>query len=174
MQVWDAGAAIAGFCTFREQLDEPGVTYVGVLNVVPAYQKLGLGRRFLTYFVGRSLERGAKRLDLHTWPGNLKAVPLYKKCGFFWMPGTGVHMFNFLPSILAMPAAKPFFDRHDWYASMRRELSQSEDDERWQGMKVFTYRFEAGGEQLTVRVDQQARAITAIETDAFGAAAIAT
>ena len=170
--VWDAGDQIAGFCSLWDWPQEPNVTYIATLNVAPQFQKLGLGRRFLQYYVGRAIAIGSYRLDLHTWPGNLKAVPLYKKCGFFWMPGTAVHMYNFLPTILTMPAAQAFFARHDWYTSLRRELTQAEDDETWEGVKVFTYRFEAAGERLTVWADRESRRIAAVETDELFAAAL--
>ncbi len=170
--VWDTGDAIAGYCSLWQRLDEPNVTYIALLNVAPEFQKKSLARKFLTHCVERVVELGSVRLDLGTWSGNLKAVPLYKKCGFFWMPGTSVHMFNFMPTILTMACARRFFARHDWYRSFKRELSQSEDDERWEGMKVFTYRFAEDGDALTVRVDRESRTITAVDTDQFFAAAI--
>lgn len=170
--VWAAEDVIAGYCSLWDYHEEPGVVYIATLNVAPRFQNRGLGRRFLTYFVERAVELGAPRLDLHTWAGNLKAVPLYKKCGFFWEPGPSVHMVNLLPAILRMPAARSFFASHDWYASFQRELSQAEDDERWEGMQVFTYRFVAGDDSLTVWGHRQSRAVTAIETAELFAAAI--
>lgn len=171
--VWDTGDAIAGFCSLWDYPEETNVTYIATLNVAPQYQKKSLGRKFLLHYIDRVIGRGSSRLDLHTWSGNLKAMPLYKKCGFFWMPGTSVHMFNYLPSILVMPATQPFFKKHDWYRSFKRELAQIEDDERWEGLKVFTYRFEENGEVLTVWIDREARTVAGIETDAFFAAVIA-
>lgn len=172
--IWQADDAIAGYCSLWDYVEEPGVVYIATLNVAPRFQKLSLGRRFLTYFVGRAAELGAPRLDLHTWPGNLKAVPLYKKCGFFWDPGPAVHMINLLPTILRMPAARSFFDMHDWYATFQRELTQKEDDERWEGMQVFTYRFAAANDELTVWGHRHSRGVTALENrDLFAAAIVA-
>ncbi|HZB94917.1 MAG TPA: GNAT family N-acetyltransferase, partial [Herpetosiphonaceae bacterium] len=171
--VWDTGDAIAGYCSLWEWLDEPNVTYIALLNVAPRYQKQSLARKFLTHYVERAIKLGSVRLDLHTWSGNLKAVPLYKKCGFFWLPGTSVHMLNFLPTILTMPCTQSFFAKHDWYRSLRRTLTQNEDDECWEGMKVFTYRFEEDGDALTVWVDRESRTVAAVDTDDFFAAAIA-
>jgi GNAT superfamily N-acetyltransferase len=170
--VWDTGDAIAGYCSLWEWLEEPNVSYIALLNVAPGFQKKSLARKFLTHYVERVIELGSIRLDLHTWSGNLKAVPLYKKCGFFWLPGTSVHMLNFMPAILRMPIAQPFFAKHDWYRTFKRALTQDEDDERWEGMKVFTYHFEAGGDHLTVWADREALRITAVEIDDFFAAAI--
>ncbi len=75
--VWDTGDAIAGYCSLWEWPDEANVTYIALLNVAPQYQKLSLARRFLTHYVERVIELGSVRLDLHTWAGYLKAVPLY-------------------------------------------------------------------------------------------------
>ena len=173
VMIWtnDAGD-IAGYCSLQRETEEESVGYVHVLNVHPAYQKRSLGRRFLTTAVERCVKLGLRRLDLHTWPGNLKAVPLYKKTGFFWVPDTDVFMMNFVPAALQSPCAEPYFARHDWYATFDRQLAQVEDDERWWGMKVFTYRWREGEDALAVWADREGRAITAMETNDFFAAAI--
>ncbi len=171
--VWDAGDVIAGYCSIWEDNEDAKALYVSTLNVIPRFQKLGLARRMLTHAVEYSRDWGATRLDLHTWTGNLKAVPLYKKCGFFWEPDTSVHMLNFMPAILKLAAAQSFFQRHDWYKTLQRQLSQSEDGEYWEGMRVYTYQFVAQEEALIVRVDTASRSITAVETDSYAAAAIA-
>jgi len=167
------GDKVVGFCSFHEDDKKEGVSYVGTLNVQPEHQKKSLARRMLNRCTERAVELGYKQVTLHTWPGNLKSVPLYKKTGLYWVPDTNVYMRNFIPSILAMPCARPYFDAHDWYATFERALEQKEDDERWEGMKVYTYRWAADDDMLTVRVDREARALTAVETNAFSAAAIA-
>ncbi|NKB68701.1 MAG: GNAT family N-acetyltransferase [Candidatus Latescibacteria bacterium] len=172
--IWDTGDHIAGYCSLWEEPDEEGVTYIATLNVSPNFQGRSLARKFLCHYVDRVIEHGSVRLDLNTWSANLKAVPLYKKCGYFWVPGTAVRMQNYLPAILTMPCCSDFFARHDWYSAMQRTLDQNEDEERWQGLKVFTYHFSADDESLTVRVDRQARAVTAVETDVFAVAALPT
>lgn len=171
--VWDEGDVIAGWCSVWRDTEEPDVAYVALLNVPPSHQGKSIGRRLLNHWVERSRDLGFRRLDLHTWAGNIKAVPLYKKTGFFWMPeaeSSGVHMLNFVPGIMSMPLLAPFFEKHHWYESFRRELVQEEDDERWNGMKVFSYRFEADGETVAVWVDRLSRQITAVETNEFAAA----
>lgn len=165
---------IVGYCSFHEPGDEKDVGYVGVLNVQPDHQRNGLARRMLNRCTERCVELGYKQLTLHTWPGNLKSVPLYKKTGLYWVPDTDVHMRNFIPSILVMPCARPYFEAHDWYGTFQRELEQKEDDERWEGIKVYTYRWAADGDMLTVWVDREAQTLTAVETTGFSAAAIAT
>jgi len=171
--VVEYGDQIVGFCSFHETSEEKGVGYVGTLNVQPDHQKKSLARRMLNRCTERCVELGYKQLTLDTWPGNLKSVPLYKKTGLYWVPDTNVHMRNFIPSILAMPCARPYFEAHDWYATFQRELEQKEDDERWEGLKVYTYRWAADGDMLTAWVDREARTVTAIETNSFLVAAIA-
>lgn len=163
---------IAAYCSLQKNATEPGVGYVALLNVHPAFQKRSLARKLLQESLERCIKLGFRRLDLHTWPGNLKSVPLYKKTGFFWMPDTDVYMQNYIPGILDLPAAQPYFAKHNWYETFVRQLEQHEDDERWQGMKVFTYHWEADGDTLTVWVDREGRAITGIDTAKFAAAAI--
>ncbi len=167
------GSKIVGYCSFNERPEKKGVGYIDLLNVQPDYQKKSLARRLLQNGVQRCLDLGFHLLTLGTWSGNLKAMPLYKKVGFCWVPDTSVWMLNFIPAILTLPCAQPFFSRHDWYRTYKRELKQVEDDERWEGMKVFTYHFQEDGEALTVWGDRESWRITAVETDAFFAGAIA-
>jgi len=162
--VWDTGDKIAGSCSLWEDSDDPSASYIALLNVAPQFQGLGLAREFLVDYVDRESRRGTLRTDLDTWSGNLPAVPLYKKCGYFWEPGTSVHMMNFMPGILSIGLLKDFFDRNYWYDAFVRDLTISEDDERWEEMKVFTYRFQANDEEVVVWVDRASRRVTAIET----------
>jgi ribosomal protein S18 acetylase RimI-like enzyme len=171
--IFETDHEIVAYCSFNERQEDKNVGYVALLNVAPEYQGRSLGRRLLQKCLERCSELGFHLLTLGTWSGNLKSVPLYKKTGFFWMPDTSVWMFNFVPSILNLPCAQPYFARHDWYKTFKRELAQAEDDERWEDMKVFTYRWEADGSALTAWADREARRLTAVETDAFFAGAIA-
>ena len=175
------GDVVAGFCKVMPDLDEAGVDYVALVNVPPSHQKRGLARRLLQRANALAVERGSNRLDLHTWSANLSAVPLYKKVGFMWMPDTDIHMLNFMPAVLRLDAAKDFFASRDWYRVFRRELDQSPDEERWQDMKVFTYRFADSPDDpadadpaLVVRIDREARAICAVETPQYAVAATAS
>ena len=165
---------IVGYCSFNERMEEKNVGYVALLNVQPEYQKKSLARLMLQKSIERCLALGFHMLSLGTWSGNLKSVPLYKKTGFYWLPDTSVWMLNFVPGILSLPCAQAYFAKHNWYQTMQRELIQDEDDMRWEGMKVFAYHFEEGGEMVKVWADREAWRITAVETDAFFAGAIAS
>jgi len=164
---------IIGYGSLCERESEKNTGYLATLNVQPDYQKKSLGRRLVQRCVDRCTELGFRMLSIGTWPANIKSVPTYKKCGYFWVPDTSVYMLNFIPPIRNLACAQSYFSRHDWYATFRREIAQVEDDERWEGMKVFTYHWEEDGEALTVWADREAQRLTAVETDTFFAAAIA-
>jgi len=121
--------------------------------------------------VRRAIQLRFKMLSLYTWPGNTKAVPLYKKTGFFWVPETDVRMENFIPTILNLPLTKDFFAKHDWYKIFKRELSIKEDEIRWHRVRVFDYLFQAEGKCYRFIFDKEARALTGIETPDFRAEA---
>jgi len=159
---------IVGYCTLGERWGDKDAAYVGFLNVSPSYQGKGFGRRLLLRSIEEATKRGVKRLDLHTWSGNMKAMPLYKKTGFFWVPKTSVYMQNYLPRIFSFPAARDFCNKHpDWYHSFKRKLEVKEDDFKLEGMKIFPYEWEEGGDKLRIIVDREVRDITGAETNDF-------
>jgi len=172
--VAEVDGLIAGYCSFMEGsfMAREGEGYLAVLNVRPEYQGLSVGRRLIQATIEYSVRRGWHRQTLGTWAANFKAVPTYKKTGHFWTPDTAVFMQNFVPGALQMPLARPFFDRHDWYASYVPTLTQGEDDERWEGLKVYRQHWEADGDRLTIWIDREARAPVAIETNDLLLAAI--
>lgn len=174
--VAEVDGQIAGYATFMEDTPWPsgysGVGYLDLLNVHPDHQGHSIGRKLLTATIERSVQEGWARQTLGTWPANFKAVPAYKRTGHYWRPGTWVWMENFIPGALQMPLAKPFFARHDWYTSYVRKVEQTPDDERWEGLQVYTERWEAEGESLTIWIDREALAPCAIETNDVQVAAI--
>lgn len=171
--VAEVDGEIAGYCSFTEgHMGREGEGYLALLNVQPKFQQLSIGRKLIQATIERSVEMGWKRQTLGTWQSNFKAIRTYKKTGHFWQPDTWVLMDNFIPGALQMPLAQPFFARHDWYRCYVPELRHGEDDERWEGLKVYTQRWEAEGEALTIRIDRQVRAPVAIETNDLLVAAI--
>lgn len=163
------GERIVGYGSLWDEADREKTCYVALLNVHPAYQGKSLARRMLTRMVDRAIELGYELMTIGTWPGNLKSVPLYKKVGFFWIPDTNVYMENFVPLIRQLAVAQPYFERHDWYATFKRELEQVEDDQRHAANKVYRYHWEEDGESLTVLIDREAKTITGLETEHIAA-----
>ncbi|HEQ78854.1 MAG TPA: GNAT family N-acetyltransferase, partial [Euryarchaeota archaeon] len=131
---------------------ERDAAYVAFLNAHPSCHGKGYGRKTLQEAVEVALKEGYSRLDLYTWAGNIKAVPAYKKTGFFWYPSTSVYMQNFLPQILSCPLLKDFFTRNDWYETFSRPVDIAEDFYLENERRVFVYRWN-GDVTLEVAVD---------------------
>jgi GNAT superfamily N-acetyltransferase len=159
---WDRDK-IVGIAELTEFWRDINVSYVEFINVIPTHHGKGYGRDLLKKCVQKSAELKYSRLDLHTWSGNMKAVPVYKKTGFFWVPKTLVHMKNFIPLILNIGAAKPYFEEHDWYRTFKREIKVEEDD--FDG--VFPYLWEDGGDMLSVEIDAESGGVTQFENNDF-------
>ncbi len=183
--VWDEGGKIGGYCTLIHDQQDDEALYLPLLNVSPEFQGRSIGRKMLVRSVEKTIEEKRPRLDLDTWSGNVKAMAAYKRTGFCWDTGPEPLLRNYIPAIRQMPCTQYFFDRYDWYETLQRSIEQVPDEEQWEGLRVFTYRFEAHGEQpssdgggstdgqdvLTVRVDREARHVAAVETAELSVAA---
>jgi GNAT superfamily N-acetyltransferase len=99
---------IVGYCSLSEQSNEKNTAYLAVLNVQPDFQRKSIGRRLVQQCVERCTELGFHMLTIGTWSGNLKSVPTYKKCGYFWLPDTSVYMLNFIPPNRNLACAQPY------------------------------------------------------------------
>lgn len=165
-----------GYCDLEAQVGQREVAYVDLLGARLSHHGRGVGKLLLREMVRRVTALGYRQLTLHTWPGNTKAVPLYKKTGFQWVPDTDVFMRNFLPSILNSAAGRALFEKScvnaegsaadvscDWYTAMEREIKVAPDDVTWHGMKVYSYRFRKGDDTLEMIFDANG-GLTSIET----------
>jgi GNAT superfamily N-acetyltransferase len=162
-----SGSAIAvGYCSLLAQPDDATATYVGLLTAHPAWHGQGVGRDLLMAAISRTIEVGRDRVDLHTWSGNLKAVPLYKKVGFFWVPDTSVRMANFLPMLMRVGSVRSFFERTgaDWYADSVRTLDLSPDRDTCGTTEVYRYAWQRDGARLEATIDRHANALVALAT----------
>lgn len=161
-----------GSCTLHEHWRDKDAAYVGVLGVRPEALGKKVGKKLLLRSIEIVRNEGYKRVDLHTWAGNTRAVPLYKKVGLMWNPeASGVQMEDYIPAILEHPFSKPFFDgmqENEWYDFQKRELTQKPDEMTYKGMDVYAYNFERDQDDLTVIVDRYARAISSIRRTVNG------
>ncbi|TFH08062.1 MAG: GNAT family N-acetyltransferase, partial [Candidatus Thorarchaeota archaeon] len=157
-----------GSCTLFAHWRDKEAAYVGTLGVSPEALGKKVGKKLLRESIQRALEKGYTRVDLNTWAGNMKAVPLYKKIGMMWNPEIGgVHMEDYVPGILKHPLYSPFFGpligNDDWYNTHVREPIQAPDVYEHKGLAVFPYEFANNGNSLSVIVDRVGRGITAID-----------
>ncbi len=161
---------VVGFCRTSPYGGEPDASYVDLINVVPDMHGRGIGKALLLDAVSRSVEFGMKRIDLHTWPANMKAVPLYKKTGYFWVPETNVYMQNYVPFLLGRKEFLDFLRGEHWYKCFKRALLVEQDVEKTEsGRSIFTYEFVRDDDRFTAEFDRNGRVLSRIEYPGFSA-----
>lgn len=163
---------VIGFCSFSYYQEDRGALYIPLLNVRPDFHGRKVGKALVLNAVQQTIDMGWPRLDLYTWAGNTKAVPTYKKCGFFWeRRDETTHLMNFIPAVLQTEALLPFFEQADWYEDGKRDLSVTPDGSGENGFDYFTYEWERDGRYLSVEFERTGRGIRFIETDTYRIAA---
>ena len=160
---------VLGYAKLTDYAEEPGVAYIELLNVLPTLHGQGIGRDLVKCCVLRAAELGYQRIDLFTWPGNTKAVPLYKKCGFFWekMENQSTHLMNFIPGLLNLELLKPLWKEFDWYEDSQRELKIEPDGRNENGFDIYDYVWEKDGKRLEVSFERFGRGMVALKTPRF-------
>ncbi|MGD2072360.1 MAG: GNAT family N-acetyltransferase [Candidatus Thorarchaeota archaeon] len=159
---------LVGFCSLMQHWKDAAAAYIGLLGASPEVLNKKVGKRLLLKAMSIAIDKGYQRVDLHTWSGNLRAVPLYKKMGLMWNPVMdGVHLEGFVPEILAHPMTSPFFAKNTevnaWYSLQEREIEQAPDEIDDQGMEVYKYSFKDDDNSLIVTVDRLCKAIVGFE-----------
>jgi len=159
---------VIGYCSFNEYKEDEGALYIPLLNVRPDYHGKKVGKKLVKVCVERAIELNWPRLDLYTWPGNIKAVPLYKKCGFFWEKrDDSTHLMNFLPTVLNTEAVKDYFEEIDWYVDSIREIEVVPDGSEEDDFNTYQYKWKTKSHSLTMKFDRRGRGIRMIETDDY-------
>jgi ribosomal protein S18 acetylase RimI-like enzyme len=153
-----------GVCSLHPHFEDSDAAYIGVFGVHPDFLGKKHGKALILRAIQIAAEKGFRRVDLNTWAGNMRAVPLYKKAGMFWVPETSVTMQDFVPGIIRFPLAREFFKGHDWYSSQVRRLDLVPDEFKLKEMEVYPYEFAEGKDHLKVWVDRYGRSITGIES----------
>ncbi|MBI2939294.1 MAG: GNAT family N-acetyltransferase [Chloroflexi bacterium] len=169
----NADGKVVGWCNLTREFSEPQHAYIHVLNVVPEYHGQGIGRDLLRAAFDRAMALGFRRLDLHTWSGNRGAIPLYKRMGFFWTPGTRVKMQNYLPTVLRSHLVEAFLAGADWYRALRQPTELVEDDHQLDGRPVYAYVFERDQRRLRIVVDRGSEEVLAVDGPGFTVGLIA-
>ncbi|MBP3038970.1 GNAT family N-acetyltransferase [Bacillaceae bacterium Marseille-Q3522] len=162
------GNEVVGYCGFSEYKEDTGSLYIPLLNVRPDYHGKKIGKLLVQKAVAKTVELGWPRLDLYTWPGNLKAVPLYKKCGFFWEDRDDTtHLMNFIPTVLQTPLLKPIFAKLDWYQNSVREIEVKPDGIKENGFTFYEYKWANRDSKVRVQFERSGRGMRLIETNDF-------
>jgi len=152
-----------GICSLHPHYEDPEAAYIGVFGAHPDYLGKGHGKALILKAIQIAAQNNLRRVDLDTWAGNLRAVPLYKKSGMFWIPETSVRMQDYIPGIRNFPLAKQFLSKYDWYSTQKRKLELVPDEIKLEEMDVFRYEFFKDGDNLKVWIDRYGRSIMGIE-----------
>ncbi|UCE14641.1 MAG: GNAT family N-acetyltransferase, partial [Candidatus Heimdallarchaeota archaeon] len=142
-----------GFCSKMWNLTNGW--YVQFFGVDPTFQKQKYGKALLLNATKAAYESNAQIITLHTWGGNLKAMPLYKRQGYKWRPDTSVYMENYLPQILNYPLFQDFFSKNCWYDIFKPSITQEPNLEFDEKMEIYEYQFLVDeNNKLTIWVDR--------------------
>ena len=157
-----------GLCTFDRYYKDADTTYVHVLNVRPDYHGKKVGKELVLACVSRTIELGYPRVDIHTWAGNTKAVPLYKKCGFLWEDRADTtHLSNYIPTVLKTELFADFFKTADWYNDSTRIIEIKPDGIKINKFEVAGYSWTKNGKNLKVGFEKTGRRMRSVETDDY-------
>ncbi len=164
------GDKVLGYAKLTKYAEEEGVAYIELLNALPSHHGQGIGRDLVKKCILRAAELGYERIDLFTWAGNTKAVPLYKKCGFFWekMDNQSTHLMNFMPGLLNLELLKPIWEKLDWYSDTKRTLKIEPDGRQEHGFDFYDYVWEKGDTRLEISIERYGRGIVSVKTTDFG------
>jgi len=157
-----------GICTLHPHYEDAEAAYIGLFGAHPDYLGKGHGKALILKALEIASQKKRRRVDLDTWAGNLRAVPLYKKCGMFWLPDTSVRMQDYIPGIQNFPLADEFLKEYAWYQTQKRTLALIPDQIELGAMDVFLYEFAKDDDYLKVWVDRYGRSIVGIERTFHG------
>lgn len=159
---------VVGYCSLCEYREDTGALYIALLNVDPDYHGQKIGKILVLESINKTIELGWPRLDLYTWTGNTKAVPLYKKCGFFWEERDDTtHLMNFIPTVLNTEAIQEFFLEADWYQDCTREIAVKPDGRKENEYDYFEYEWKHNEKNLRVEFERRGRGLRLIETNDY-------
>lgn len=163
---------VVGYCGLSEYREDEGALYIPLLNVRTDYHGKKIGKLLVLEALKKTIELGWPRLDLYTWAGNTKAVPLYKKCGFFWEDRDDTtHLMNFIPAVMQTEAVQDYFKEMDWYESSAREIEILPDGRKENGFDFYTYTWEHQQKKLVLEFERKGRGLRLIDTEDYYIAA---
>ncbi len=163
-----ADGEVIGYCSLMEFSGDKDTLYIAMLNCRPDWFGRKVGKALVKRSVERTVELGWSRLDLYTWPGNTKAMPLYKKCGFFFENKDGsTHLMNFIPHVLHQELFEDFFTEADWYADSVREIDIDPDGRKENTFELYDYHWEQGERYLKLSYSRFGRGLCAVDNERY-------
>ncbi|HCQ91715.1 MAG TPA: GNAT family N-acetyltransferase, partial [Clostridium sp.] len=162
------GEEVVGYCGFSKYQYDDNTLYIRLLNVRYDLHGMGIGRALVCKCVERTTELGWPRVDLFTWPGNTKSLPLYKRCGFFLEKRDDTtHLMNFIPKVLNTEAFKEYFKNVNWYKDLKRTIDMEPDGIEEDGFTYYEYSWEKEGKELKVQFENKSRGIRLVDAEDY-------
>jgi len=159
---------VVGYCKLSKYKFDENSLYINLLNVVPDFLNKKVGKILLKKTLEYSFTQKWDRVDLFTWPGNTKAVPLYKKCGFFWEKHDAyTHLMNFLPYLFNNAFTKDKLENFDWYNDLKREIQIEEDGILERNFETYEYIWDNEKDFLRTKFSKRGRGLIELETKDF-------
>jgi ribosomal protein S18 acetylase RimI-like enzyme len=158
---------VMGYCKLEEYYDKKAV-YIPLLNVVPKHWNKKYGKALILKALNDSIKSGYERLDLHSWSGNNKAVPLYKKIGFRWQTNnSAMYMQNYLPFLMNLKIIQPYFEKMDWYDDCICELALEPDSIMENNFELLHYCWKKDEIFLEADFDADAKGLKYLKCNEF-------
>lgn len=156
---------VVGYCSFAEYSHDIGSSYLPLLNVRPDYHGKKVGKQLILKVLEDAIESKWSRFDLFTWSGNIKAMPLYKKCGFFWERREDhVHLMNFIPYFYQTEAFDEYREKIDWYKDNKRTYELEPDGDRNGEFEFYKYNFINDEIELVLEFEKTGRGLRKIDS----------
>lgn len=155
---------VVGYCSFSQYKYDEGASYLPLINVRPDYHGKKVGKALILKVLEDAKASKWPRFDLFTWSGNIKAMPLYKKCGFFWeRRNNSVHLMNFIPYVHQTQALKPYTDLLDLYKDSVRLIDMKQDGDKEKDFEIYYYRYKNTKTFLNLGFEKTGRGLVYVE-----------
>jgi ribosomal protein S18 acetylase RimI-like enzyme len=164
------GGEVLGTVFLEKKRGDSQALYVESFNVRPDRHGKGIGKALLHRCVRHAIETGYARIDLDTWGGNERALPLYKKSGFKLEDSGAISLRNFIPGLYRNALTKAAMDRFDWYADSTCELVDGPDEIEEDGRSVFRYEWRNGDIFARATFEHPGGGLVAFETERYSIA----
>ena len=154
---------VISFVRYYPHWSEKSNLYVELIVTHPEYRGRGAGSALLTRCIEIAVNKGYDVVSLHTWASN-RAMRLYSRLGFVWIPHTYVYMINFTPQLFRSDKIKDFFE-----SPQNLVLSLKNPPKRLNinGHTAWRYVWSRNGEKLIAIFDTDSRRLLAIKFGDF-------
>lgn len=159
---------VVGYCSFTKSLEDEDTLHIKLLNARYDCHGMGIGKALVKKAIERTIELKYPRIDINTWASNTKAMPLYKKCGYFFENREDeIHLMNFIPTVMQTEAVNEFFKTANWYDDMKRTIDMEPDGGFIDGFEIYEYCWGKNNQKLRMDFERKGRGLRLIETEDY-------